>query len=293
MSDNPGGVKQALLDQAAGHFGAGAEVGDVASYLRAFYRHAAADDLAAAGPERIAAVAAGQAAFAAQRAQGRALVRIRPGGQAAFDGARDVIDIVTDDMPFLVDSVTMALTGRDLSAEVMVHPQLRVRRDLSGALHERARAGQRRARGARRDRRVLDSHRGAQAGRRAGRGAGRRAGAGAQRRAGGGGGLHPDAGQGGPARRRAGYRPARHRSRGRLGVGGTGRDRGAAALAGRGPLHLPRLPRVRPGGRAGRDGTARRWPAPAWASCGTTSPARPRSPRCRPRSGPGRWTRSC
>jgi glutamate dehydrogenase len=135
MSDNPGSVKQALLDQAAGHFGAGAEVGDVASYLRAFYRHAAADDLAAAGPERIAAVAAGQAAFAAQRAQGRALVRIRPGGQAAFDGARDVIDIVTDDMPFLVDSVTMALTGRDLSAEVMVHPQLRVRRDLSGALH--------------------------------------------------------------------------------------------------------------------------------------------------------------
>ena len=36
------------------------------------------------------------------------------------------------------------------------------------------------------------------------------------------------------------------------------RGRGAAALAGRRSLHLPRLPRVRPGGRAGRDGAARR-----------------------------------
>ena len=40
------------------------------------------------------------------------------------------------------------------------------------------------------------------------------------------------------------------------GATGAGRDPGAAALAGRQSLHLPRLPRVRPGGRAGRDGAA-------------------------------------
>jgi glutamate dehydrogenase len=136
MSDNAGDGKNALLAQAAPDIGADAGVGDGLSYLRAYYRHVAIDDLTAAGPERVAAVAAGQAAFAAQRPQGRALVRIRPGDAAAFDPARDVIDIVTDDMPFLVDSITMELTRHDLAADLIVHPQLRVRRDLAGSLRE-------------------------------------------------------------------------------------------------------------------------------------------------------------
>jgi glutamate dehydrogenase len=136
MPDNPGEDKRALLAKAAAAVGTEAGVGDVLSYLRAYYRHVAVEDLAAAGTERIAAVAAGQAAFAAQRPQGRALIRIRPAGAAAFDPARDVIDIVTDDMPFLVDSITMELARHDLAAELIVHPQLRVRRDLTGSLHE-------------------------------------------------------------------------------------------------------------------------------------------------------------
>ena len=45
-------------------------------YLRAYYRHVAVEDLAEAGPARIAAVATEQAAFAAHRPQGRALVRV-------------------------------------------------------------------------------------------------------------------------------------------------------------------------------------------------------------------------
>jgi glutamate dehydrogenase len=141
MSDNAGEAKHALLAGAARAVGAVGSVGDVLSYLRAYYRHVAVEDLEAAGPARIAAVAAEQAAFAAQRPQGRALVRIRPGdapgfGSAAFDPTGAVIDIVTDDMPFLVDSITMELSRHDLAAEVIVHPQLRVRRDITGALHE-------------------------------------------------------------------------------------------------------------------------------------------------------------
>ena len=37
------------------------------------------------------------------------------------------IDIVNDDMPFLVDSVTMALDRHDLGVHLVVHPILRVR----------------------------------------------------------------------------------------------------------------------------------------------------------------------
>src|SRR5262249_612892 len=48
----------------------------------------------------------------------------------------DVIDVVTDDMPFLVDTITMTLANHGMSAELVVHPQLLVHRDVSGALHE-------------------------------------------------------------------------------------------------------------------------------------------------------------
>jgi glutamate dehydrogenase len=139
MSDNSG-EEQILLDAAArvaadatGVAGVG---DDVAGYLRAYYRHVAAEELTAAGPRRIAAAALEHATFAEHRPQGRALVRAQRGGDAALDPARDVIDIVTDDMPFLVDSLTMELGRHGLSAHLVVHPQLRVRRDVTGALWE-------------------------------------------------------------------------------------------------------------------------------------------------------------
>jgi glutamate dehydrogenase len=110
--------------------------GDVHRFLTAYYRHVAADELAAAGPDRIAAVAAAHAQVAANRPQGRAVVQVRRGGEAALDPAADVIDIVTDDMPFLVDSISMELARHDLPARLVIHPQLRVRRDLTGALVE-------------------------------------------------------------------------------------------------------------------------------------------------------------
>ncbi len=136
MSEHLDQVRDDLLAAAAERVTGAGGVGDVGHYLRAYYRHAAATDLTAAGPDRVAAVAAEHATFAAHRPQGRALVRVRAGGHAAFDLARDVIEIVTDDMPFLVDSITMALACRDVSAQLIIHPQLRVRRDVSGTLHE-------------------------------------------------------------------------------------------------------------------------------------------------------------
>ena len=139
MAENAADEKLALLAEAAslasGDGGAGKPgADDLLGYLQAYYRHAAAEDLAAAGPERILAVATEQAAFAAHRPQGRALVRIRPAGQASLEAAGAVIDIVTDDMSFLVDSVTMELARHNLATYRVIHPQLRVRRDVTGAL---------------------------------------------------------------------------------------------------------------------------------------------------------------
>jgi glutamate dehydrogenase len=131
--------KEALLDRAAAAAGGaeGAVAGDLRGYLGAYYRHVAEEDLDAAGPERLAAVAVEQADFAAHRPQGRALVRVRRGpAAAACSPGRDVVDIVTDDMPFLVDSVRMELRRHGAAAQLVVHPQFLVNRSITGDLRE-------------------------------------------------------------------------------------------------------------------------------------------------------------
>jgi glutamate dehydrogenase len=101
--------------------------------LRAYYRHFATEDLAPAGAERVARVAAAHAALAMRRPQGRALVQLGD-ATAALGAARVVVDIVTDDMPYLVDSVTMELNRHEADIQLIVHPLLRVRRNVAGAL---------------------------------------------------------------------------------------------------------------------------------------------------------------
>jgi glutamate dehydrogenase len=129
-------TRNGLLADAALCAGPLPGAGDLAVCLRAYYRHVADDDLAEAGAERLAAVTARHVRLAEHRPQGRALLDVRPGGTAVLSQLADVIDIVTDDMPFLVDSVTMELANHGLSARLIVHPQLRVRRDVAGALRE-------------------------------------------------------------------------------------------------------------------------------------------------------------
>ena len=146
MSEHQSAARQALLTEAAAQLGDGAtggarpsaaaRVGDYDSYLHGYYRHVDSSDLIAAGPRRAGAVAAAHAELAALRPQGRALVRIRPGAEATLLPDRDVIDVVNDDMPFLVDTLTMTLAAHDVAPELVVHPQLSVRRDVTGALRE-------------------------------------------------------------------------------------------------------------------------------------------------------------
>src|SRR4030081_2864361 len=123
MSENADESKDALLDRAARALTPeaptsetlGGTVGDVAAYLHAYYRHVAAEDLVSFGTDGIAAGAGQHAVRAAQRPQGRPVVRVldvggsaAPGvAMAAFGPVRTIVDIVTADMPYLVDSVTM------------------------------------------------------------------------------------------------------------------------------------------------------------------------------------------
>src|SRR6185312_15412692 len=58
------------------------------------------------------------------------------GGAATTVTGGTALEIVTDDMPFLVDSVTAALTARNLDINLLVHPLVVVRREPLGALNE-------------------------------------------------------------------------------------------------------------------------------------------------------------
>ena len=141
MSDSTAEVPDTFLDEAtaaAEATGAGAiGVGDLKRYLEAYYRHVPAEDLLSAGPIRAGAVAAEHARVAARRPQGRAIVQVRAASElAALEESRGVLDVVTDDMPFLVDSITNELTRHNLDSYHIVHPQLLVRRDVTGELWE-------------------------------------------------------------------------------------------------------------------------------------------------------------
>ena len=58
-------------------------------------------------------------------------------------GGATVVQIVTDDRPFLVDSVTMEVLRQGWSIREVFHPQFLVRRDLGGdaARHRHLRRG--------------------------------------------------------------------------------------------------------------------------------------------------------
>lgn len=49
-----------------------------------------------------------------------------------YDSPRTVIQIATDDMPFLVDSFTMAIGQLDLNLHTLIHPVMHVKRDAGG-----------------------------------------------------------------------------------------------------------------------------------------------------------------
>ncbi|PRY61268.1 glutamate dehydrogenase [Knoellia remsis] len=103
-----------------------------------YFRHVPEDELTSRPPQVLAGTVASHLALAEERTPGTARVRVfNPTTDAdGWSSARTVIQVVTDDMPFLVDSVTGALVQRDVDIHLVVHPQLRVRRDESGRLLE-------------------------------------------------------------------------------------------------------------------------------------------------------------
>ncbi|MET3963033.1 glutamate dehydrogenase [Marmoricola sp. OAE513] len=125
-----------LCDYARSQPDAGVPV-SLAVATRAYYRHAAPEDLLDRTEADLYGAVAHHLQTGAQRREGTATVRIFT-PSAATDGwsatGRTVVEVVTDDMPFLVDSVMMALDRAGSAVHLVLHPQLVVRRDPAGDL---------------------------------------------------------------------------------------------------------------------------------------------------------------
>ena len=112
--------------------------GDLATFARALFSGLSRADLSARTPEDLVACARSLWDFAEQRQPGEAKLRVvRPDPRtSAWLGTPLLVEIVNDDMPFLVDTVTSALsTGRlaaDLTVDIILHPIVRVTRDAAG-----------------------------------------------------------------------------------------------------------------------------------------------------------------
>ncbi|MGY1823389.1 NAD-glutamate dehydrogenase [Geodermatophilus sp. SYSU D00079] len=111
---------------------AGCGAADVPALLRRYYWSEPAAEVLDHDPADLAALALGHLRLAEVRPQGSATVSVQrlPGRDGP--AARSVVLVVTDDMPFLVDSVTAEVVRQGFRLEHVVHPVLVVRRDVAG-----------------------------------------------------------------------------------------------------------------------------------------------------------------
>ncbi|MET8081727.1 NAD-glutamate dehydrogenase [Streptomyces sp. NPDC005303] len=110
----------------------------VLAFLQRYYLHTAPEDLAGRDPVDVYGAALSHFRLGETRPQGTANVRVHTPTveENGWTCTHSVVEVVTDDMPFLVDSVTNELTRQGRGIHVVIHPQVVVRRDLTGRLIE-------------------------------------------------------------------------------------------------------------------------------------------------------------
>ncbi|EHM30252.1 putative NAD-glutamate dehydrogenase [Streptomyces sp. W007] len=108
------------------------------AYLQRYYLHTAPEDLSGRDPVDVFGAAASHYRLAENRPQGTANVRVHTPTveENGWTCSHSVVEVVTDDMPFLVDSVTNELSRQGRGIHVVIHPQVTVRRDVAGKLIE-------------------------------------------------------------------------------------------------------------------------------------------------------------
>jgi glutamate dehydrogenase len=105
-------------------------------FISGLFAHAVPEDLMRYDPRQLAELAADAWSLLAVRKPGVPNIRLDTPGVAGHERLRtdSVLEIVNDDMPFLVDSVLAELAERGIDVRFVVHPVLTVVRDAAGRL---------------------------------------------------------------------------------------------------------------------------------------------------------------
>jgi glutamate dehydrogenase len=100
-------------------------------FLAKLFGLAVPEDLERYSADELAGIAEKSWAFLAEREAGLPKIRLEP---AATRRAVLILEIINDDMPFLVDSVVGELNSRGLNIRLFVHPVFVLERDRAGKL---------------------------------------------------------------------------------------------------------------------------------------------------------------
>ncbi len=108
----------------------------IAKYLGLYYGSVPSEDLADRSADDLYGAALSHWNFAQVRAPDTALVRVYNPvvDEHDWQSSHTVIEIVNDDMPFLIDSVASELNRRDLTIHLVIHPILRIQRNAQGQM---------------------------------------------------------------------------------------------------------------------------------------------------------------
>jgi len=131
--------KREVVDKVAGLVRERARDADratVEAFVRLYYRHVPPDDILGEEVDDLYGAALGLLRFAEQRRPGTPRVRaFNPRFEEhGWHTSHTVVEIVNDDMPFLVDSVASALNRLGLTVHLVIHPIVPVIRDADGRL---------------------------------------------------------------------------------------------------------------------------------------------------------------
>ncbi len=106
-----------------------------AGFIRAYYDTASIDTLRLRSADALIDQALGQWQWARARRPGELRLRVlRPGQVAYVPPLLAMVETCVDDMPYLVDTITMAVREAGVSIDWAAHPVLALRRDAAGGL---------------------------------------------------------------------------------------------------------------------------------------------------------------
>ncbi|MGH3620801.1 MAG: NAD-glutamate dehydrogenase domain-containing protein, partial [Sciscionella sp.] len=111
---------------------------ELAELIRLYYRYVPPEEVIDDDPVDLVGAVRSHRQLAKLRAPGRPAVRVlNPSREAdGWSCAATVVQVVTDDMPYLVDSVISELTRAGFVLQRLAHPIVVVRRDVAGTLRE-------------------------------------------------------------------------------------------------------------------------------------------------------------